>query len=386
MENIINGGFVLNIYTLVLAVLLLAFQENDRRSKSNEAFIKLVLILISLVSVSALGDFAETMGDRFLFVRKFCTFFVFAADPFGFLFSLGYIDSYTVYGDKKKKAAFVWAFRIYAVLNLIMVTLSLILGTNWFYFYTGSVYHRGPFYLVRGFLHVVLCLAVMAYVVIFRDCIIDIYRFPIMIFPLVVAIGGFLQVAVVGIELEYAATVFACLILFIYVQRRDVNLDYLTGTVNRRGLDMAMKKAILESKDKDFAAIMIDVDYFKNINDQFGHKAGDEVLESIADVLVSSFGSNDIVGRFGGDEFCVITQTHDEKELHTKIRNIKDSVASIDWSNKGEIDLSISTGVAVYDQNSGMKEKDFLEYIDRKMYDEKMRHHMAERRRYAVNV
>ncbi len=380
MANFLNGGIVLNIYTLFLALLLLVFQENDRKSKSNKAFIKLVLALISLVLVSVIGDFANEAGGKWIALAEASTFFVFAFDPFGFLFSLSYIDSYTVYGDKKKREFFVWLFRGYAVLNLVLVTVSQIFGLNWYYYYVDGMYHRGAFYIVRGLFHVVLCVSVLLFVFMFKECIIDTYKVPIMAFPLIVGIGGLLQVTLFNINIEYAATVFACLILLIYVQRRDVNLDYLTGTVNRRGIDMAMKRAILESKEKEFAAIMIDVDYFKTINDNFGHKAGDEVLECIADVLRSSFEKNDIVGRFGGDEFCIITRTNDENELNRKIDNIKDSVACIDWSNKGKIDLSISAGVAVYDYGSGMKVKDFLETIDRRMYEEKMEHHLSDRR------
>ncbi len=384
MAGVVHGELVLNIYTLFLAVLLLLFQENDRKSRSNIAFIKLVLMLIFLAGVAAIGDMGNLLGGKMMALTGFATYCAFACDPFGFLFSLGYIDSYVIYGDMTIRKTFMWAFRIYAVVNFVLVTLSEILGAGWFYYYVGSEYHRGPFYLVRGGFHVVLCLATVVYVLIMRRAIIQNYVLPIVAFPIIVAIGGILQIAVFKINIEYAATVFACLILLIYVQRRDVNLDYLTGTVNRRGIDMAMKKAILESKEKDFAAIMIDVDYFKKINDTYGHKAGDEVLECIADVLVSSFEKSDVVGRFGGDEFCIITQTNDKRELDRKIDVIKDSIASIDWSNKGEIDLSVSTGCAVYEKESGMKVKDFLEYIDRRMYEEKMRHHLEERRHYAA--
>ena len=378
------GGFVLNIYTFILALMLLIFQENDRRSRSNIAFIKLISILALLVGVSALSDISLMMGEGWINIYKFGKFFVFAFDPLGFLFSISYIDTYAIYGPKRERQTFIWTFRVYAAINFLAVLISQIFGLNWFYYFIGTEYHRGSLFMVRGLIHVFLCLAVMAYVITFRNDIVQTYRLPIMMFPFIVAVGGFLQVVVFPINLEYAATVMACLVLLFYVQRRDVNLDYLTGVVNRRGIDLALKRAILESKDKEFAAIMIDVDYFKTINDKFGHKAGDEVLECIADVLTSSFEKDDVVGRFGGDEFCIITQMNDENELKRKIRNIKDSVAGIDWSNKGEIDLSISTGVAVYERESGMKVKDFLEFIDRRMYKEKMQHHLEDRRHNAI--
>ena len=379
-----NGGFVLNIYTLFLAVMLLLFQENDKKSRSNQAFIRLVGLVALLVGVSAIGDVGRALGGNYILLSMIASYGVFALDPFGFWFALKYIDCYTIYADKKKRKLFLIPLKLYSFVNLVLVTASALLGKGWFYYYADGVYHRGPLFIARGIVHVALCLAVMAYVFVFREGIIRSYRLPIITFPLIIAVGGFLQVAMYNINLEYAATIFACMILLIYVQRRDVNLDYLTGVVNRRGIDMAMRNAINQSQDHDFAAIMIDVDFFKTINDKFGHKAGDEVLESIADVLRGSFDDNDIVGRFGGDEFCVITRINDDKELRRKINNVKESIAEIDWSNKKEMDISVSAGALVYDKDSGMKMKEFMESIDRCMYEEKLSHHLKDRRKATV--
>ncbi|MDC7295339.1 diguanylate cyclase [Butyrivibrio sp. DSM 10294] len=379
-----NGGFVLNIYTLFLAVMLLLFQENDKKSRSNKAFIRLVGLVAVLVGISAVGDIGIALGGHFIILQMIASYGVFALDPFGFLFALKYIDCYTIYADKKKRKMFIIPLEAYAFINLVLVTFSAVFSKGWFYYYTDGIYNRGPLFIPRGITHVVLCLAVMAYVLVFRRGIIRSYRLPIITFPLIIAVGGFLQVMLYNINLEYAATIFACMILLIYVQRRDINLDYLTGVVNRRGIDMAMRNAILQSQDRDFAAIMIDVDFFKTINDKFGHKAGDEVLECIAEVLRVSFDDNDIVGRFGGDEFCVITRINDTKELDRRIENVKESIADIDWSNKKEMNLSVSAGALVYDKDSGMKVKEFMESIDRRMYEEKLSHHLKDRRRATV--
>ena len=379
-----NGGFVLNIYTLFLAVMLLLFQENDKKSRSNKAFIRLVGLVAVLVGISAVGDIGIALGGHFIILQMIASYGVFALDPFGFLFALKYIDCYTIYADKKKRQMFIIPLEAYAFINLVLVTFSAVFSKGWFYYYTDGIYNRGPLFIPRGITHVVLCLAVMAYVLVFRSGIIRSYRLPIITFPLIIAVGGFLQVMLYNINLEYAATIFACMILLIYVQRRDINLDYLTGVVNRRGIDMAMRNAISQSQDRDFAAIMIDVDFFKTINDKFGHKAGDEVLECIAEVLRVSFDDNDIVGRFGGDEFCVITRINDTNELDRRIENVKESIADIDWSNKKEMNLSVSAGALVYDKDSGMKVKEFMESIDRRMYEEKLSHHLKDRRRATV--
>jgi diguanylate cyclase (GGDEF)-like protein len=376
----LTGGLVLNVYTLFLTFLLLLFQENDRKSRSNLEFLKLIGLLALLVGVSAIGDVGKLEGGDGIYLQMFSSYFVFAFDPFGFLFSLSYIDCYTAAVDKRKRQAFLVPMRVYAYLNLVLVTVSTLLNLKWFYYYEGQEYFRGSFYMLRGFIHVALCLMVLLYVITFRENIARNCRLPIMMFPLIVAFGGYLQLMVINMNIEYAATVIACLLLFIYVQKRDVNLDYLTGVVNRRGIDMALRKAISDSRDKQFSAIMIDVDFFKSINDRFGHKVGDEVLENIADVLRESFEAGDIVGRFGGDEFCVISRITDSGELNKRVGIIKESVSCLDWSNKALMELSISCGAAVYDFESGLKPKEFMESIDRLMYEEKLRHHLKDRR------
>ncbi|MBR4831020.1 MAG: GGDEF domain-containing protein, partial [Butyrivibrio sp.] len=210
-----------------------------------------------------------------------------------------------------------------------------------------------------------------------KNAIIPGYRTPLLALPGIVGVGTITQMVFSGINVAYAATVFAFLILFIYVQRCDVNIDYLTGVVNRRGIDKALKKAVNESTFKSFSAIMVDIDYFKLINDRFGHRAGDEVLSAIAKILKESFDDDAVVGRFGGDEFCVVTSMADEKELELRIHRIKQAVSEIEWSNRGEMDVTVSTGVAVYKRNSQMTIKDFIDHADRKMYEEKTRHHLA---------
>lgn len=385
MSYLLFGGLVLNLYTFFLAVVLILFRDNDRKTASNAEYLRLVGVLAFLVGVSCIGDVGNILGGNFVILSDISSYIAFALDPLGFLFALRYIDCFTVNVDRKKKNLFIIPVNAYCIFNFAVVTISSVFDLHWFYYYEGTQYYRGQFYLARGLFQVMLCFAVVLFVVVFRKNIIRNYRLPIMLFPLIVAFGGFMQVVVICINLEYAAAVFSCLLLLIYVQRRDVNMDYLTGVVNRRGIDMALRRAIRECRERDFAAIMIDIDFFKKINDSYGHRIGDEVLECIAGVLKDTFGREDIVGRFGGDEFCVITKTNDKHEIERRIKELKESIALMDWSRKDDMDLSISTGIAMYDKDSGMKAKDFMESVDRKMYEEKIRHHLSDRRKQAVN-
>jgi diguanylate cyclase (GGDEF)-like protein len=81
----------------------------------------------------------------------------------------------------------------------------------------------------------------------------------------------------------------------------DASTDRLTGLSNRRALDRALSRLSI-----DDTVIMLDLDHFKRINDEFGHAAGDEVLRSFGGVLRGTARAHDVAGRFGGEEFLVI--------------------------------------------------------------------------------
>ena len=87
----------------------------------------------------------------------------------------------------------------------------------------------------------------------------------------------------------------------------DAEVDFLTQLYNRRRIDKSFEKLKPEAEEEKLLGIMlIDVDFFKHINDTFGHQIGDKVLKKVADSIRSVVRANDIAGRFGGDEFIVL--------------------------------------------------------------------------------
>jgi diguanylate cyclase (GGDEF)-like protein len=84
--------------------------------------------------------------------------------------------------------------------------------------------------------------------------------------------------------------------------------DALTGAFNRRHLDerLAGEVAFAQRHDKPLSVVMVDIDHFKNVNDQHGHLAGDEVLRAVGALLRRESRAEDIVGRYGGEEFLIV--------------------------------------------------------------------------------
>ena len=98
------------------------------------------------------------------------------------------------------------------------------------------------------------------------------------------------------------------------IQRQNKELhflatrDPLTGCLNRRSFNEKFNKSFLhaQTQQEQLCCIMVDLDHFKKVNDNYGHAVGDEVIKLLADILISSTRDIDIVGRYGGEEFCIV--------------------------------------------------------------------------------
>jgi diguanylate cyclase (GGDEF)-like protein len=126
--------------------------------------------------------------------------------------------------------------------------------------------------------------------------------------------------------------------------QRERDTDALTGTLNRRGLDTRAAELLEQPAQRPIALVACDIDHFKAINDQFGHHAGDLVLERIGMLLRNSCRATDLVARIGGEEFVVVlpnSTAEDGFELAERLRRL---VAETDVSRGPPVTCSF--GVA----------------------------------------
>jgi len=125
--------------------------------------------------------------------------------------------------------------------------------------------------------------------------------------------------------------------------------DFLTKLYNKRALDeyMQIKEAEFERYNHNFSIIMFDLDYFKNVNDTYGHDAGDAVLAAFAKILKHEARSVDIVGRFGGEEFMALLSETDTKGGVIFAEKVRKKVQKSRFMYKGtRIEVTVSSGVS----------------------------------------
>lgn len=143
--------------------------------------------------------------------------------------------------------------------------------------------------------------------------------------------------------------------------------DDLTGLYNKRALCLRLAELLEEAKVTQGSVYLgiLDLDHFKNINDRYGHLYGDEVLKLIAEKILLNVRDEDIVGRYGGDEFVVAFQDIDHEAVSTVMERILQEVNRLEFE---ECRLSFSCGIAVWNGESCEK---LFERADAYMYDVK---------------
>ncbi len=136
----------------------------------------------------------------------------------------------------------------------------------------------------------------------------------------------------------------------IEAQVNEARTDPLTGLPNRRAFNDELTRRLAEwqRKGNSFCLIMIDIDHFKRLNDQYGHPAGDSVLHEVADVLTSTLREMDMTARLGGEEFAVILPSTEVHEGHRATERARLAIASHRFHvEESKLSATVSLGLAL---------------------------------------
>lgn len=159
-----------------------------------------------------------------------------------------------------------------------------------------------------------------------------------------------------------------------YKQNDITEIDFTTKLLNKQTTFKQLEEYLksINEKPESFTLAMADIDFFKKINDTYGHLAGDEILKQISECLIKNTKGNDIVGRFGGEEFIILlknTNLDNSKALLEKIRKDIDDLI-VKYNNFIIDNLNISIG-AVFNQDNNTDLNNLIEKADKALYNVK---------------
>ncbi|NLJ10166.1 MAG: diguanylate cyclase [Treponema sp.] len=146
--------------------------------------------------------------------------------------------------------------------------------------------------------------------------------------------------------------------------------DGLTGLYNHRFIFERLEEetAKVARYGRLLSIIMLDIDNFKQVNDTFGHRAGDEVILSVAHAIMASLRKTDVAGRYGGEEFLVLLPETDLKAAHIVAEKIRNTVALLQFETK---DLAVTISAGVAEAEKGESFEALINRADAKLYTAK---------------
>lgn len=203
--------------------------------------------------------------------------------------------------------------------------------------------------------------------------------FPVHIFLIPVILGVVIQAFFVEIAITWTSIAISVAGIMTALKNEIIFTDCLTGLYNRVDLEFLHKRAC-NKKDCWVSGIMIDLNGFKQINDNYGHAEGDLALCIVADLLRKSFSEYGVVIRYAGDEFVIMLNTTDDQLIRKIIKSAKKNFVTENDKNDKPYQLSASMGYAITNLSNETID-DFMNRIDERMYQDKMKYYEHNDRR-----
>jgi len=188
-------------------------------------------------------------------------------------------------------------------------------------------------------------------------------------FTLLPVVSGSLQLFLVGISLLWPSFILAVLITYVLVEKENRIKDALTGLMTRGQLEERLAYKIKHAEA--FGLILMDMNHFKDINDTFGHSEGDEALQNIALMMRTLVDRQDMVCRYGGDEFVLLIESLENSNLPSLIKVLDDGIKTYNKTSGKPYKLSMSFGGVFVEESYEGDLQDILTKADERMYRDK---------------
>ena len=199
---------------------------------------------------------------------------------------------------------------------------------------------------------------------------------PLMYFPIPFFICSVLQLCYYGAALNQIGLTISIILLYFNIQFNQISIDELTGLNNRRELKQYLHTVFHASGTESIFLCMIDIDFFKTINDTYGHLEGDEALKTVAVLLKKTCSRQKqriFLARYGGDEFIISGVNYTEQELQDFTDQVRKVADEYNQSSGKPYQITLSIGYAIGTPAEISSVQNLLKKADDRMYDVKKR-------------
>lgn len=379
-EKMVMTYVIVDIYCMILALTIYRSINNDFGNEFEVKSIKRALI--SFCGFMGFGLVWLLMENGYL---PYINANAWISNMLSLWLLIAVSYYWCLFAVSKLKNSRFWSRRIISLLTIPFIlsgVLCLVSPLTGWVFTIGAdgTYHRGPLFLIMSSLGFVYDIIVVIQSVISgmkekqtekkRMCmLIGIYIF----FPLAASI---IQIYFSGMPILAPAIITGFFLVFVNMQKTQINNDALTGLNNRRNAFRVLEEQIhISGKDHPAEVYMLDVNSFKEINDNFGHVEGDRALNTIGTSLrklEQMYGV--FVARYGGDEFMIISGNQCQTDSEVMINSLREILKEQCAEDGLAYDITVSVGYAQADTPE-IEAEQLINQADKMLYKEKHRYH-----------
>jgi len=361
----------INIVLSILLIILLvhAYFNMNKKKITN----RLIIWIMSLICFTLLLEiFSVLLNDsnlkQLIVLHKIVNIIGFFVAPIilfmGYIFSKEWINNY-----QKEKIKTNKILLIPLLVNGIATFMSYT-GNGIFHINSDNIYERGPLFLIAPcvsyiyFVHNIYFIYKQRKKITHWECVIFslLYIVPALFTSIQLKFSVYLT--------TWNSTAIIIMIAYIFILDDQAYRDSLTGLQNRLCYEHYAQN-LFHKKLNKLHVIYIDIDDFKAINDQYGHREGDEAIKGFANLLIESFSlRKKKVIRLGGDEFLIVLEEGQREKVPDYLQNLTQNLETYNNRIEKSYRLTFSYGVACY-TNPYEDMHQLLEYADKLMYEQK---------------
>ncbi len=351
----------MNILSSAVLLLLGLYASSvlDKRYIINKIYVASLFLNLTLIILEILLNFLMGFKESGQLAAKIAGFLLFTLSPVLPYLFLKFICFYFPAHFKIKKPVSM-IFPLLFIINLVVAVFS---------FKTGKFETEGMKDGVVPLLATMFFLICSLYVIVKnKKALLKFEYIYILIISLITNILVLSQLVANHTRFIWSGSTFTIIMMFIVIQQRELYRDSLTGARNR----LVLKKCLnyySRNSVENLSIIVMDLDHFKNINDDYGHLEGDSALRVFVKLLQKVYSDSGIVIRMGGDEFIVLLYNLSKTEVNELIKKMEATVDRYNHKSGKPYMLKYSCASGTY--NNDMSVEQFIHEIDMKMYRNK---------------
>lgn len=373
----VTGWAAISIYCIlqILYLILANARLKQNRSRPAEHFRNLLLCVLVVFIMDMMARHFETGAGTAVQsqLTLLMEFFLFPLIPI-----LYFLYLRTHYTAAQKRSSQYW-LTVMLAMTLVyeILTVAGFKYSTLMYYDAEGIYHRGSWYFLYVLILTAMAVGTEVITVRISRGMEQSYANEMRMIEGPALVGAVLQIVNSDLPMALAGITFSLVLAFISLQRHSGTQDELTGVHSRTGLDNYLDEMTAKADEKGtgFSAILVNIDHFRAMNDEWGHGAGDQALIDTAVILRQSLRADDYIGRWGGDEFCAIMDTADLLQVQKIGNRVLKNAENFGHRSSRSYHLSFSIGWAVYDPQTDDTAEDFIRRLNANLNEFRKRYH-----------